>query len=366
MDLEQRNIIELRRRSKIEVGIATFIGAGCSSALQIPMWTEMLANLNKEFRYYTSDEELVQDTKSSGYAQVASNIKSKANGDQSYNDMIKKFLQPVACHFTSLHLELIRLSKFLLTTNYDESFEESFRALKRFNLNPELKFVSSSLGAFNHSAWGVDHNIFHLHGDVVSGDFILTSESYIENYNTAGTGVALLIGAIFSSYDTLFVGFSFEDKVFIDFLKRSLEQIRIEQQRYKKSQRQHYCIISDKWSIDYLTAEELLSFEADIDDLRSRGILEDRKLPAGRMIFRFAANASANIQDSTIEPPAKAGLLKSLKRIEENRERIKLLQDLKIEPIYFDGDNYLQIELILRAINDSPSTYTSTYIPNWS
>ncbi len=51
--MAQQNLEELRISIKKEEPVAAFIGAGCSSVLNIPRWTELISALNNELNVMT-------------------------------------------------------------------------------------------------------------------------------------------------------------------------------------------------------------------------------------------------------------------------------------------------------------------------
>jgi NAD-dependent SIR2 family protein deacetylase len=366
LSLEDPNIKTLQVLSKKEDGIAAFAGAGCSKALLIPLWRQMLIDLNKEFRHYSTDAEVSEDIKASGYPKVASKIRSKASDDNSYKDALRKFTKPQACHFTSLHIELVLLSKMILTTNYDHSFEEALQAIGKFGpTTVDCKYEASTLGKFNQLRWGVVRQIFHLHGDIVTADVVLTAESYEQEYENPYSGVATLVNSIFSSFPTLFVGFSFDDDFFVGFLKKSLEGSGKDKARHQESLPNHYCIMSDNLKKDFMTAKELLSVNADINELLTMGFIEQRTgTGSSESIFHFTSQAPSLLNQNIIPSLVKQYLIDQMNIYDENRGKMKLMSELGIELIYFEGKNYLQIELILRKINEKPVAYSSSYRPN--
>lgn len=363
--LDHQHILTLQAQAKKRPGIATFIGAGCSKVLLIPLWKQMLIDMNKEFKHYASDAEVSDDIEKSGFPQVASNIKLAASSEQAYKDLLKKFISPRACHFTSLHLELVQLSKLILTTNYDQSFEEALDAVGRFQPTTDCRYTRSSLGKFNTHGWGYERHIFHLHGDIATGDVVLTSESYIEQYENAHSGVATLINSIFAGYSTLFVGFSFDDEVFVGFLKNALEGIRKDRALFNETTPRHYCIMSDFLTKDYLTAEELLASQAKISVLLSNNVIaEDEDKKTGEKIFRFTSETKSKLQTGFLPINVNQYLIEQVKTFEVSQEKLKMMQDLGIDLITFERDNYLQIEYILRKMNEIPVLSAPKYIPN--
>ncbi len=344
--------------------VVAFVGAGCSSALNIPKWSDMLVGLNEEFNFYPSRKEVQDAISSFGYAKVATNIKSKAPNEKVYKEKLRRFLTPVTCHFTSLHIELILLSKMIVTTNFDESFEQTFGALGRLDEKLDMNYIKSSLGDFSYKGWGYDRHIFHLHGDITSEDIILTYESYETQYKEPLSGVSRLITDLYSSYSLLFVGFSFNDEFFTGFLKKSFDAIKVDKALFKKTYPKHYCILSDVETKDFLTMNELKSLPVDIDELIVKNVLiEDRSFKSGRSIFRFLPDALPNMGRMSLATVAHNFLLNAYKEIDQCKEKMKLLNDLGITLITFEGGNFLDIEMILRALNEKSSGFASTYKP---
>lgn len=361
--LSNPKIASLRELVKQKYGVAAFIGAGCSSALKIPLWDELLIALNQEFNFYPDEEEVVNAIKNDGYPKVASNIKSRSD-DVKYRELVKKFTQPVACHFTSLHVELVRLSKTILTTNYDESFEETLDAMGRIHPSNGWAFTPSSLGNFNYHGLGVERHVYHIHGSSSTGDVVLTEESYYNQYEKSLSGVQTLVTAIFSQYSTVFVGFSFSDRDFVNFLEKAIETIRVEKKGAGAALPQHYCILSDNFEKDYFTGIELKGDSAAINNWKVTGIIiQDDTRFAGKTVFTFATDALDRIAAASLDRNVEAHLLTLIRRLNDNVDKLDLLAKLNIELIYFEGNEYLQIEYILRKLNEPVTASMATFIP---
>lgn len=361
--LTDPKINDLKKIVKQKYGVAAFIGAGCSSALRIPLWDDLLVGLNEEFKYYPDDDAVLNAIKKDGYPKVASNIKSFSTDDK-YLELVRKFTRPVACHFTSLHVELVKMSRTILTTNYDESFEETLSALGRFHDKSDWEFYTWSLGNFEHRGMGVDRHIYHLHGTSSTGNVVLTEESYFSQYEKPLSGVQTLIAAVFSNYTTVFVGFSFSDKDFVNFLEKAVEAIQSERSGAGRYMQKHYCIMSDNLKKDYFTLRELKTEIAAIEDWKAKGIIvkNDTKVP-GKTVFTLASNATTLIAAAGFVDATVKYLSSLVRRLEDNKEKIVLLSKLNIEPIYFEGDEYLQIEYILRKLNEPVATSSAAFIP---
>jgi hypothetical protein len=361
--LTDPKIDDLKKIVKQKYGVAAFIGAGCSSALRIPLWDDLLIGLNEEFKYYPDDDAVLNAITKDGYPKVASNIKSFSTNDK-YLELVRKFTRPVACHFTSLHVELVKMSRTILTTNYDESFEETLNALGRFHDKSDWEFSAWSLGNFEHRGMGVERHIYHIHGASSTGDVVLTEESYFSQYEKPLSGVQNLIVAVFSNYTTVFVGFSFSDKDFINFLEKAVEAIKAERTGAGRDMQKHFCIMSDNLTKDYFTVRELKGDITTIEDWKSKGIIirDDIKVP-GETVFTFAIDASALIASAGLGDATEQYLSSLVRRLEDNKEKIALLSKLNIEPIYFEGNEYLQIEYILRKLNEPVASSSAAFTP---
>jgi hypothetical protein len=361
--LTSTKIADLQKIAKQRTGVATFIGAGCSAVLKIPLWDELLIGLNQEFNFYAGKEAVLDAIKNDGYPKVASNI-AKGADETKYREVIKKFTQPVACHFTSLHIELVRLSKLIITTNYDASFEETLDALDRCSTTSDWKYAKFGIGYFSFIGLAIDRQVFHIHGESTTGNVVLTEESYLEQYNRPTSGVKTLISAVFSSLSTVFVGFSFSDKDFMTFLESAWEDIRAEKKSAGAILPQHYCILSDNYQKDYFYGNELELDNDGLNEWISKGILlRDTTRVFGETVFGFTNDAPALIANEGLDDKLEARFLGMIRNVDDNRQKLELLKKLDIEVIYFEGNNYLQIELILRKLNEPLAAAAAAYKP---
>ena len=57
-------------------------------------------------------------------------------------------------------------------------------------------------------------------------------------------------------------------------------------------------------------------------------------------------------------------VVNQIKQIDSNNEKLKLLAELEIEILFFEGDQYLQIEYILREVNKPLPGISASYTPN--
>ncbi len=349
------NKSELKGLIRQNEDIAAFIGAGCSKVLNIPVWDDLLAELNNEFMCYATKEEMLEAIKKEDYPKVASNIQAKAADKKKYQEILKRFTRPRSCYFTSLHVELIQLAKTIITTNYDKSFEETFESLKRINKSSDLDYHSFTVGGLYMKGIGVNRHVYHIHGDNDKENFILTYEAYKELYNREVTEVASIIHTVFNEFSVVFVGFSFNDNFFVSFLEDTLLKIAEERKRRNVlSPPVHFCIMPNTLFKDYLNAREMSDRNINITDLVNKGLLFEKREPGlSEPIFYFDTNAEYRIQsDLQIDSLDKKFLLNTIDLFRSNKAKVELFDKLSIKPITFDGNNYLEIEAILRELNE--------------
>lgn len=119
--------------------------------------------------------------------------------------------------FASLHSDIIRVFGIdgpvrLVTTNFDDCFENAFRSLNR-----ECKIYIAPALPLGNSFQG----LVHLHGRFNETDsMVLTAEDYGEAYVTNGWSSRFLVD-LFKTYTVLFIGYSYGDSL-IDYLTRSI------------------------------------------------------------------------------------------------------------------------------------------------
>lgn len=347
--------IQLQQFIRQKNTVAAFIGAGCSKVLDIPIWDDLLIALNEEFGYYRTKQDVLDAIKRDDYYDVASYIESKAADKALYKEILKRYSKPRTCHFTSLHLEIVRLADIILTTNYDRSFEEALNALKRLmdgkpqDVVDSFKYSSFPVGDFRTMGIKENRRIYHLHGDAEEGEFVLTSQSYLEQYENPASDLTTLITSAYKELHLIFIGFSFNDKYLVKYLlyiRDLLDQLP----QGKKPLRPHFCIISDSLIQDYFKPGDLVDMSiTNAQELVDAGIfrLEEQDRDAR---FYFVPDSAKLIGESTYSDAFKQLLLSKIDDFEKAIDKREMFDRLGILPITFEGRNYLEIELILRRI----------------
>jgi hypothetical protein len=345
--------------------IAAFIGAGCSDALRIPLWNKMLLELNRLFKHYNSDDELLQSIESEGQAKVAENLEKKASDRTIYAAAITRLSKPQRCYYTSLHIEILRLTKTIVTTNYDTSFEEALDAIAKFtNLVPD--YESQTVGSIMTKSLGRKRCIYHIHGKHTGENYILSTPSYQSQYENNGSGLARLVTTLFAEFNVLFIGFSFNDEYFTKFLRTAMRDVAKDSMR-KNALPDHYCILSDDLMREYMLPQELSDMAVlNINDLVTHGLLEAINVAGIKdEVFVFKKGAEKLLASAPVSTDSIKALDKKIRDLANNRKILTLIEDLKIKPIYFKGKNYLDIENILRNIMEPMiATVASSFTPS--
>ncbi|GAB4093533.1 hypothetical protein GCM10028786_24600 [Flaviaesturariibacter terrae] len=365
MSESNKNKLELKQLVQSRASIAAFIGAGCSAVLNIPIWDKLLLELNRQFGPF-KESELINAIKTDGHARVASYIEASAKDKNHYKEMLKKHTKPRSCHFTSLHLELLQLTKTVITTNYDMSIEEALECLKRINREGNFDYRTLSIGGLSLYGIGVNRGIYHIHGNNTDGTFVLTFESYREQYENDGSGLADLIRTVFKEFSVVFVGFSFNDDFFVNFLQNTLSKVKgFLEAAQKGPLPPHFCIVSSLLYKDFFYAPELTERKVPITELIQASYLIAKDLgDTKEAVLYIDETKEDEIRRSGFAQEVKTILLNQIEINKGNRKKIELFKELNIKPIVFEGENYLEIETILRELNTMGGKVATSYDPN--
>lgn len=214
--------------------LVPFIGSGLSSPFNIPTWAqliEQIANRNLEQNYMRQVVSFA--LKQNNYWDAIYDIKRFSGlNDRDIQDSIVSIIKEKRLHKVpeSMHnyKDLGELDfNIMLTTNYDHILHEYLNTKEYVpqNLN-EIDIRSIQL--LNPSG----KRIYHLHGNISNqGSIIISKEQYDDLYNNEK--YEAIFNTLASSKQFLFIGFSFTDQYFADFLEKI--------QQYSKNK--HYIML---------------------------------------------------------------------------------------------------------------------------
>jgi tetratricopeptide (TPR) repeat protein len=178
-----------------------FLGAGASINCGLPSWQTIVENLLTGKSGYIDNSELFNQNMKAGILsplEVLDKIESsKKEIYSSFEEQLKN--KNVK---SDLHTALGKLTHKFATTNFDSLIE--------FNINPSEVITKDS--NFNLSKIDTTESfVLKLHGDISQIDkCIIFSRQYKELYDKEAFS-SFQLKKIFSQYNVLFIGFSFED-----------------------------------------------------------------------------------------------------------------------------------------------------------
>lgn len=366
MDYRLEQIDELRGYLKeTKSKVAAFVGAGCSSVLRIPRWDDMLIALNREFDYYPGDAEVIAAIRAEDYPKVAANIRRKAGDPKKYFETIRRYSTPTACYYTSLHIEIVHLTKTLVTTNYDHAFEDALETLRRYTKNPDYDFISYNVGEFDIAGLHTERRIFHLHGDKDGGNLVLDEGSYDDQYGEDLSDPANLLTSLYKGFNLVFIGYSFRDSYVVDYLKKLATRLQKPGLRTKPLPT-HFCIMSELDYVHFCTRSELWDRGfLNVQELIDAGILtEENGEPGQPPNFVFAADAVDRIIDGNFTDEQQGRLRDLLFRTTEAVKRHEEFTQIGIKPILFKGRDFMRIETILQNLIKEDKPFAKKFDPN--
>jgi hypothetical protein len=183
-------------------GLVVFVGSGLSKRFNLPTWEKLTEDIIKDINE-SKFFELIPPLKSRIFSpiEILDRIKSEHFKVSSY---IKTNFKVDSNQDFSLHKKILELTNAVITTNYDNAFEEA-----SFNSIIPTKYTSS----FNISEINKANTpyIFKIHGCYTEPDnCIIFSEQYKKLYD-GDTASKEKLKAIFIDKTIVFVGFSFND-----------------------------------------------------------------------------------------------------------------------------------------------------------
>jgi hypothetical protein len=243
-------IKELRQLYQFRKDMAVFAGAGSSAPLGIPVWDKVLEQLGDKAGYSPSD--IKGFISQQGYSETASIIYNKLDNDRIYHEYLQELFTPNQASLTYLHALLTKRFDTILTTNFDGAFTTSYEKNGRKCSEQCLPFFNPFL------IFRGTPQVIHLHGSLTQKKYLFRSEEYKSYYpsidkNDGSHELESFLRNIFSFVSLIFIGFSFEDRYLVAFLRDTLKIIEQEKQIHKIRygvehpyvHPQHYAIIPD-------------------------------------------------------------------------------------------------------------------------
>lgn len=233
-----------------------FAGAGVPKSAGVPNWETLLIELAKNINFDCLAK--ISSTDPKEYPRLAQKIFNeykKQNKENIYFDTIKNVIKPTNAPYSAEQLEIIKTTNWIITTNFDSTFEKAFKT--KFQLqDTNKKLEIESLPTFTFKNHFNEETLVYLHGNVDEKYIVLKEDDYNKYYPSVSGGKGSIfieeyLRYIFKEFTIVFIGFSFNDyylreifKIIFNELKLSYE-IASEKPNYisKIQNIRHYCFI---------------------------------------------------------------------------------------------------------------------------
>lgn len=211
--------------------VAVFVGAGVSDPLGIKTWYKLLSEMANEFNCEIDIAECISQK---GYPGTASEIYNHISNHADYLRFLHNQFEPTKCNFTSLHLKVIDVFHTIFTTNFDSAFEKAFD-------DRRVEFNTQKFPNFDPFTLFERPTIIYLHGNNDENKYIFRKEEYdvyypsISGNNNGSYELENFLKAILSKISLVFIGFSFNDTYFKNFLKKARKEELLKENKLHRS-----------------------------------------------------------------------------------------------------------------------------------
>lgn len=224
-----------------------FLGAGISTPTGIDNWTKLLTNMAINLCKRIKSDDVENMIQQYGYPKTASLLKEDINDEVEYKNFLIKQFEPTDILTTSAIIKIVIKFHSIVTTNYDTTIEEAIKTINYIYKDKSIEKLDYELQDLpNLSSIKLlrKKNIVYLHGYKKNETFLLTEEEYKLFYpsNYSSDGIESLenfLKEIIESMTLVFIGFSFNDKDFCDFFKRTKDKIESQKKLINLTCRNH-------------------------------------------------------------------------------------------------------------------------------
>ncbi|WP_254526792.1 MULTISPECIES: SIR2 family protein [unclassified Sphingobacterium] len=231
--------------------LVIFAGSGLSAKFALPSWKDLVKNVINEIDNKTfSDLIPVLESGLLKPIEVLDKIQGEHKIVRSY--IQKNFNIDIQENLT-LHKKILNLTGSIITTNYDNAFEQA-------SLNSIIPAKSTSDFNISNISQSEKPYIFKIHGCYTEPDnCLIFSKDYLKIYDS-DSSIKEKLKAIFIDKTIIFVGFSFNDPD-INYIFSNLDNV------FQNNNR-HFVLTKDEHEFEkykYLTAIPIMDYDNDID-----------------------------------------------------------------------------------------------------
>jgi hypothetical protein len=210
-----------------------FLGAGISTPTGIDSWKKLLMNMAINLCKTIKSDDVENIIEQYGYPRTASLLKEDINDEVEYKNFLIKQFEPTNILTTSAIIKIVIKFHSIVTTNYDTTIEEAIKTINYIYKDKgieKLDYEFQDLPVLSSIKLLRKKNIVYLHGYKKNETFLLTEEDYKlfypSNYSSEGIeSLENFLKEIIENMTLVFIGFSFNDKDFCDFFKRTKDKI---------------------------------------------------------------------------------------------------------------------------------------------
>jgi len=234
-----------------------FAGSGIDLRYGMPSWKSLLENLYNTAKKEGFTEYIeIENQETEEYPKVAQKIYDffKSKGlEKKYYEKIKEFLTPNEVPYDTKHLEIVKTSNWIITTNFTDFFEKAFKS--KLEDKSDININIQSLPEFKHENCFHTPTIVYLHGKADEQYIIFKENDYKKYYpsvynNDGAIYIEDYLKYIYQNYTIVFVGFGFEysiREIFVKIYKEieKSDEIASEKPGYmpKLNSIKHYCFL---------------------------------------------------------------------------------------------------------------------------
>ena len=185
----------------LQDNLVIFVGAGLSRSVGHPTWNQLIEDMLKKNSQRIPNAQTYIETLSTG---ILGPLEILEKLKDNHKKIIYEHFEETLHHVqnSSLHKKLSKLSKKIITTNYDKIIEG----------NTTAPIIIDNTSDYNLSKLDtLDCYILKIHGDISRPDSCIIFKSDYEKLYRKDTLGKYQLGKIFSNKTCLFLGFSFSD-----------------------------------------------------------------------------------------------------------------------------------------------------------
>ncbi|MCW3104271.1 MAG: hypothetical protein JWO09_2711 [Bacteroidetes bacterium] len=217
---------EIRNKHITSKAIVPLVGAGTSMLLKIPGWDELVkmyhtavnSHLNFEEECRISDNDMPK---------VTDRIFNETGRNfQAYWEFLRAKVRPRESGFHELPGLLVKHFDQIITTNFDSVFDAALDFLEPEVRHRDIIYPNINAIDFNNKV------IVYIHGKAINDNVVFRYEEYENAYGIVA--IKNLLTEVIKRKSLLFIGFSFQDKVFRENLLQIITRIRSDYERTLK------------------------------------------------------------------------------------------------------------------------------------